>query len=235
MNSLTSHMLKELNPIFRLTRPAPKAITDMDKELAALLFPELVDSTKPQDVMRFQSLKGILSAWRGHYMKEHRNLMEAAQERAKEAEAELKTVRTTMSQQNVEVNQLKNDLRAAVDGRGVYENAKIAALEAEIGTLKREAIACQEHKAINAKIVIRADAEIVGLKAAIAGYERDIAQLTTACAKANEAHAATAREARAHLTEARNNLDDRWPGEKLGPFLKVVRDEIVSALKVLPP
>lgn len=215
--------------------------TQLNRELVEVLMPELRDPTRPLDQARLASALQVVDKWHQELIVHIGRTVYGITKDSVGIRSELEKAKAATVAAELRVQELQGDLRAAIEGRGMYESKVKTELEAKLAHKERMLTLANELAETRGAVIEQLQAEIKGRLAAVQGYELSISQLTTAAAnnaeQARREKAETARlmtEARQHLSEARDNIDDRWGG-KAGPFMEAIRNDIVLALTKLPP
>ncbi len=224
----------------------PRSPKEMDRELARDLLPQLAESTIPKDQIRFSVAIERIWKYRSEMAEQMGMAEQFFKEKDKIVEKNLIEARKTIESLNIRLSDKERDLRAAQELRGTNESKRVAELEKQLKAQdihlgeKETALNHAVKEVVEARNALAAaKAELEGRKAQAASFERDITQLTTAAQAAAEEHrqnmGRTTTKVRALLGDARDKIDDRWGGGKLTPYLELIRNDIVNALKALPP
>lgn len=133
----------------------------------------------------------------------------------------------------IQVAELQAELRQARELKGAHESKKVAELESIITDLRRALEKQTELNLSGCRTTEQLNAEVETRKAQAAGYERDIAHLTTAAAGANQERERIYQAVREQLGAALELAAERYGG-KSGPFLEIVFGHVGAALAQIP-
>lgn len=218
-----------------LPRPPPKSwddrLTEDEKQIIQKHVPDMRKASLPENaaiknIVEVQEILGRFGADLVAPLRE--KYLEAV--RLNEAnEVTFKKVVAENERYEARIRDLESELRQARELRGTYESKTITELTKKLEN--REAEVLRLLAVVNSGLVVikELEAEREGHKAALAAYEREKRELMAAAVLT----ASAIQYAAKHLTEARDNMEDRYGG-KPGAFLAAIQADIVAALKALP-
>lgn len=218
-----------------------KMSTRLDTELVELLMPELRECRSPLDGVRRQTAIEIVNKWHGELVRAVAAGVGDEMERLHNEREALVAARTELETARIKNQELQGDLRAAKEGRGVYEDKARTELQRKLTAKEAliEQLTTLEQTQRDTIQSLRA--EVRGRVAAIQRYEYDIVQLTTAAASAAEqtrkdkaAIDELIRQARIPLSHARDDIRSLW-GNNLSLSQESILNDIITALTKLPP
>jgi chromosome segregation ATPase len=216
-----------------------KATAALQTEIVDRLLPDTVGSMKANDIMRRREAFATVGRLRDimaepvhtmakigrqqaeHWQEDRAMLTAVREELAKAREEHAKAIEAA----RVTRVQLETDLRAAREGRGIYESAQLKEAQAEATRQRQQA----ESLALANDAAIKKQAEDAELIASL--QQRVKAQAEEAQNKAQDLSARDG-ELKRKLTSAHDLIEDRY-GNAVPPFLALIFEEIKAAISLL--
>lgn len=226
------------------TTPGPNRILkspdELDRELVECLLPELRGSPDPRDHVKMATACQRVSRWRAEFLAEMRDAVKAIGLSGDKRDEILKEAKLAMERHDLQLQELKRELRSAQELTGMNESKKVAAVQGQLTAKEQENRKLRGELETKQQALAQAEAEIAARKTQVDAYERDMGALAKAAANQAEAtrqdNQATAQQidaARACLVDACEIIDDRY-GNKPGPFVEALRERIDAAIEKLP-
>lgn len=213
----------------------------LDAELVETLMPELRDCKGSLDKIRRQTAIELVYNWHRELVHALTDGAKAEMARATQDREALVKLKVELEAVNIKLQETQGDLRAAKEGRGLYEDKARAELQRQLTAKEKLLEQASQLEQTQRETIASLQAELRGRLATVQRYEWDISQLTTAAAanadqtrKDKVAMDALIKEARAALGQARDDIISRW-GSDRSPFMEAIYNNIVTALTRLPP